>query len=74
MQLDATVEVAIPIFSEFILFLEALYQMNDIVLVGVFHAKVVDHQGEQYGPCCVFPQFWHLFVFVVSVRRELFAQ
>jgi hypothetical protein len=45
-QLDATVEVAIPSYGEFILFLEALYQMVDIVLVDVFHAKVVNHQGE----------------------------
>ncbi len=73
-QLDATVESAIPIIGEFILFLEAFYQMVDIVFVVVFHAKVVKQQGERYGPCRVFSQSWHLFAFVVSMRRESFAQ
>ncbi len=53
-QLDATVEVAVPIFGEFVLFLEAFYQMVDIVFVDVFHAKVVNHQVELYVPCCMF--------------------
>jgi hypothetical protein len=67
LQLDATVQVAIPIFSEFVLILEAFYQMVDIILVDVFHAKVVNHQGERDGPCRVFPKSWHLLGFVVSV-------
>ncbi len=57
---DATVAVAIPIFGEFKLFLEAFYQMVDILFVDAFHAKVVDHQGEQYVPCRVIPQSRHL--------------
>jgi hypothetical protein len=48
--------------------------MVDIVFVDVFHAKVVDHQGEGYGQCCMFPQSQRLFAFVVSVRRKSFAQ
>ncbi len=73
-ELDATVEVAFPIFDEFVLFLEAFYQMVDILFVDVFHTKGVDHQGEQYVLCCVYPQSWSLFAFSVSVRRESFAQ
>ncbi len=53
-QLGATVEAAITIFGEFILFIEAMYQMVDIVFVDVFHAKVVDHQGERRAVLRVF--------------------
>jgi hypothetical protein len=40
-QLNATVEVAVPIFGEFVLFLEAFDQMVDIFFVDVFHAKLL---------------------------------
>jgi hypothetical protein len=73
-KLDATVEAAIPIFGEFVIFLWAFYQMVDIIFVDIFHAKVVNHKGEQYVPCLAFPQSQHLFAFMVSVRCESFAQ
>ncbi len=40
LQLDATVEVAIPVFDEFVLVFEAFFQMVDIVFVDIFQAKV----------------------------------
>ncbi len=49
--------------------------MVDIVFVDVFHAKVVNHKGEQYVLCLVFHSpSGHLSAFVVSMRRKLFAQ
>jgi hypothetical protein len=67
LQLDATVQVDVPILGEFVLVLEAFYQMVDIVLVDVLHTKVVNHQGESDGSRCVFPKSRCLLVFVVSV-------
>jgi hypothetical protein len=45
--------------------------MVDIVFVDIF---LVDHQGERYVLCLVFPQSRSLFAFVVSVRCKSFAQ
>jgi hypothetical protein len=73
-QLNATVEVAVPSFGESVLFLEAFYQMVDIIFVDVCHTRVVGHQGKRCVPCCVFTQSRHLFAFVVSMRRESIAQ
>ncbi len=48
--------------------------MVDIVFVDVFHTKVVNHKGEQYVLCLVFPHSRRLLAFIVSMRRKLFAQ
>jgi hypothetical protein len=48
--------------------------MFDIVFVVVFQAKFINHEGEQYVLCLVFPQSWRLFAFLVSVRCKSFVQ
>ena len=66
----STVEVAVPIFSEFIFFLDAIYQVVNVLLTRVFYSKIVDDKCECDGAGGVLPKAGRLFAFEVSVGAK----
>ncbi len=52
---DPTIEIAHPIFGEFVRLLYALYEVAHVFLTYTFHPKIVNHQGEGDWPCLMFP-------------------
>jgi hypothetical protein len=41
-QFDATVDVAGPIFGEFVVFLDALYEVLSVFVTDVLYAEIID--------------------------------
>ena len=64
---NPAVEIAVPIYSEFIFLLDAHNEVVNIFLTFIFYAKFIDNQREGDGPGCVFPKTWGLFALKVSV-------
>jgi hypothetical protein len=65
-----TVEVAIPIFGEFIFFFDALDKVVDILLMHIFHTKIVDDKCEGDGACHVLPEARSLLAFKIFVGGQ----
>jgi hypothetical protein len=70
----AAVEVAVPIFGEFIFFVDALDKVVDILLTRIFHAKIVDNKCEGDGACCVLPEAGSLLSFKISMWVKVFLE
>jgi hypothetical protein len=68
----AAVEVAVPIFGEFIFFFDALDKVVDILLTRIFYAKIVDNKCEGDGACCVLPEARTLLAFKIFVGGKAF--
>ncbi len=67
-------EVAIPFFGEFIFFFGALDKVVDILLMRIFHAKIVDNKCEGDGACCVLPEAKSLLAFKIFVGGKAFLE
>jgi hypothetical protein len=70
----AAVEVAIPIFGEFNFFFDALDKVVNILLTGIFHAKIVDNKCEGDGACCMLLEAKSLLAFEISVGGKAFLE
>jgi hypothetical protein len=70
----AAVEVAIPIFSEFIFFFDALDKVVNILLTLIFHAKIVNNKCEGDGACRVLPEAGSLLAFKISMEGKAFLK
>jgi hypothetical protein len=70
----AAVEVAVPIFGEFIFFFDALDKVVDIFLMHIFHAEIVDNKCEGDWACCVLPETRSLLAFEISVGGKAFLE
>ncbi len=70
----AAVEVAVPIFGEFIFFFDALDKVVDILLTHIFHSKIVNNKCEGDGAFCMLPEAGHLLAFKISVGGKPFLE
>jgi hypothetical protein len=70
----AAVEVAVPIFGEFIFFFDALDKVVDILLTHIFHSKIVDNKCEGDGACRVLPEAGSLLAFKISMGGKEFLE
>ncbi len=70
----AAVEVAVPIFSEFIFFIDALDKVVDVLLTRIFHPEIVNNRCEGDGACCVLPEAGSLLAFKISVWGKAFLE
>ena len=55
-QLDSAVQVARPVFGEFVTCFDAWYKMINVIFADAFNPKIVHHQRKQNRPLIVVPQ------------------
>jgi hypothetical protein len=70
----ATVKVTVPIFGEFIFFVDALDKVVDILLTHMFHDKIINDKCEGDGACRVLPEAGSLLAFEISVGGKAFFE
>jgi hypothetical protein len=70
----AAVEVAIPILGEFIFLFDAHDKVFNILLMRIFHAKIVDNKCEGDGACHVLPEASRLLAFEISLGGKAFLE
>jgi hypothetical protein len=67
-------EVAVPIFGEFIFFVDALDKVVDILLTCIFHAKIVNDKCEGDGACRLLLEARSLLAFKISMGGKAFLE
>ena len=70
----AEVACSIPVRVNFVVLLENAHEMLNIVLVDVFHPKVINNEGETDGAPVVLPIAWGDFSLAISSFLETFGE
>jgi hypothetical protein len=73
-ELNPAVEIAVPIYGEFIFFLDARNEVVNVLLTFIFYTKIINNQREGDGPVGVIQKTGGLFTLEVSIWSEEFLE
>ena len=73
-EVDACVEVALPVFGEVVEFFDGVSEVVSVVVANVFDSEVVYYEGEHDGSPPVSPETWCAFALVVALFVKTFGK
>jgi hypothetical protein len=71
---DAAEKQAVPVHGDCVVFLEWHLEMRDVIVRGVFYAKVVDNKAKHYVMPNVLPETGSVLALVISLCIEAFFE